>query len=438
MPRALIAKLRPNGPWRVGPSTGDRLRVDRVLHSDALYSAITLALIELGQGDEWLAATATQARGSDVRLSSCFPFVDDVLFLAPPDTHWPPPASLRIRWKGARYVPASAVAQLLIDKPLLEEHYVVDGVSECLLPVIRNVAAPSPFRVAVRSRAAVDRLGSGVEPHRTACVEFAKGAGIWMAFTFADATAASRWAPAIQGALRLIADSGLGGERSSGWGRFEQPDFVEGDLAQILFAGRYRAPQEVDGQWLLSLFSPAADETVDWRRGTYRVITRTGRVERAGVEKRANNMIAEGGVLVAPEPLRGMARDVAPEGFPHPVYRAGFALAIPIGKAKPKPLPDVKRMPVPENKPSVEEPIVPEPIVVQEPPLKEPEDPITEPPHPVEDPAIVEPIVEPEPPAREPEDPIGEPAEPERLPIEEPGIIDPIVEPLPPGDGEGR
>jgi hypothetical protein len=35
-------------------------------------------------------------------------------------------------------------------------------------------------------------------------------------------------------------------------------------------------------------------------------------------------------VLVAAAEPRGAAADVSPDGFPHPVYRAGFALAIPI------------------------------------------------------------------------------------------------------------
>ena len=41
-------------------------------------------------------------------------------------------------------------------------------------------------------------------------------------------------------------------------------------------------------------------------------------------------MVAEGSVLIAGAPPAGTARDVAPEGFAHPVYRAGFAVAIPI------------------------------------------------------------------------------------------------------------
>jgi hypothetical protein len=41
-------------------------------------------------------------------------------------------------------------------------------------------------------------------------------------------------------------------------------------------------------------------------------------------------MIQEGSVLAAAGPIRGSATDVAPDGFAHPVYRAGFALAIPV------------------------------------------------------------------------------------------------------------
>jgi hypothetical protein len=41
-------------------------------------------------------------------------------------------------------------------------------------------------------------------------------------------------------------------------------------------------------------------------------------------------MVEEGSVLVAEAPPRGAAPNVAPDDFPHPVFRAGFALAIPV------------------------------------------------------------------------------------------------------------
>ena len=39
---------------------------------------------------------------------------------------------------------------------------------------------------------------------------------------------------------------------------------------------------------------------------------------------------AEGSVLIAAREPQGSAPDVAPENFAHPVYRSGFALALPI------------------------------------------------------------------------------------------------------------
>jgi hypothetical protein len=54
----LIVKLRPAGPWRSGPDSGARNRVDPIYHSDSLYAAVTAAMSTLGMRDEWLDATA--------------------------------------------------------------------------------------------------------------------------------------------------------------------------------------------------------------------------------------------------------------------------------------------------------------------------------------------------------------------------------------------
>jgi hypothetical protein len=83
--------------------------------------------------------------------------------------------------------------------------------------------------------------------------------------------------------------------------------------------------------WLLSLYIPGAADFVDWSRGQYSMISRSGRVDSpagSGELKKQVNMVAEGSVLYAAAPLTGAASDVAPDGFAHPVYRAGFAVAI--------------------------------------------------------------------------------------------------------------
>ena len=46
--------------------------------------------------------------------------------------------------------------------------------------------------------------------------------------------------------------------------------------------------------------------------------------------KKNTRMVAEGSVLVSSARPEGAAANVAPEGFAHPVYRAGFALSLPV------------------------------------------------------------------------------------------------------------
>ncbi|HLY20011.1 MAG TPA: hypothetical protein VKR61_22440 [Bryobacteraceae bacterium] len=356
----LIVKLRPDGPWRSGPDSGARNRVDPIYHSDSLYAAVTSAMATLGMREDWLEATARQPDGSAVRFSSCFPFAGENAFVVPPRSIWPAaPASGRVRWKSARFVPLSMIPALLSGEPLQDDRWIVDAASECLLPA----GSAGPFRIHLRWNAAIDRLGGSAERHSTACIQFRPDAGLWAIVSFADEAAEARWSAPVKGALRLLADSGFGGERSRGWGRCAQPDFVGGTLPEMILAAPLPpAPAQIEPsaqelpeaeiaaphpaqQWLLSLFTPGAHDTVDWGRGNYTVTERGGRVHSTagfGERKKELPMVTEGSVLVAGDALRGSAPDVAPDGFAHPVFRAGFALAIPL----PRPQRDaVKREP---------------------------------------------------------------------------------------------
>jgi CRISPR type III-A-associated RAMP protein Csm4 len=141
----------------------------------------------------------------------------------------------------------------------------------------------------------------------------------------------------VRGALRLLADSGFGGERSRGWGRSAQPEFVEGALPEMILPEppdrELPEPDAATEHWLLSLFTPGPHDAVDWKRGNYALIARGGRVDSPagyGERKKQLQMVTEGSVLVAGDDIRGAAPDVAPDGFAHPVFHAGFALSIPL------------------------------------------------------------------------------------------------------------
>lgn len=461
----LVVKLRPSGPWRIGPDSGARNRVDVIYHSDTLYSAVTAAMSRLGWLEEWLEATARTASPA-VSFSSCFPYLGDVLFIVPPRTVWPPASpstrAERIRWRSARFVPLSVVQSVLDGKRLDENQWSVDGPSDCLVPA----GQPGPFRTAVRSSAAVDRLTGTSERHSVACLEFRSDSGLWTVVSFADETAQEHWSERVKAAFRLLADSGFGGERSRGWGRSEAPDFIDGMLPDLILplpvagaaakpepvevaeavvaappvveplivepeapkelAPEVSAPEVVSAEagtelstepvadtpgdaapseeapvmaaaaaaeapapvaepvaaapepvvepeiapppaveavveeapaaepaaeaeplipagapshphWLLSLFTPAASDSVDWGRGNYTVLPRGGRIDSpagAGELKKQIQMVAEGSVLYSEAPPRGSAADVAPDGFAHPVFRAGFAVAIPLPEVR--------------------------------------------------------------------------------------------------------
>jgi CRISPR type III-A-associated RAMP protein Csm4 len=304
-------RLRPTGPWRAGHRTGDRERVDAVYHSDALYSAVTHAMSSLGWLEEWLDATARASDGSAVRFGSLFPFVGETRLLTPPRTSWPPSGAGKLYVKGAKLVPVEVARRGVVN----ESRWSVDGASECLLPA----GMPAPFSVSMRSAAAVDRLTGQTEPHQTACLEFGPNAGWWGLMEVAD-----DWEARVKSALRLLADSGFGGERSHGWGRAAEPEFSDG-------AKVFPGEGHPGAWWMLSLYSPHADDAVDWSRGDYASVTRGGWTDSpsGSARKKHVRMIEEGSVLMAPA-LRGRAVDVAPEGFAHPTWRAGFALAVPV------------------------------------------------------------------------------------------------------------
>jgi CRISPR type III-A-associated RAMP protein Csm4 len=237
----LVVKLRPSGPWRIGPDSGARNRVDVIYHSDSLFSAVTSAMSRMGRLAEWLDATARSATPA-VCFSSCFPFIESIGFVVPPRTMWPPLSSTlkaaHVRWKSARFIPLTMVQSILAGERLDENRWSVDGPSGCLLPSGKQ----GPFRTSVRWGAAIDRLSGASERHSTACIEFRPGAGLWTVIGFADDAARDQWQEAIKAAFRLLADTGFGGERSRGWGRSEAPEFIEGELPGLII-GEPPAPE---------------------------------------------------------------------------------------------------------------------------------------------------------------------------------------------------
>ena len=344
---ALLIRLRPVTPWRIGPDHGAPEQTAPVLHSDALYGALSLAFEQLGWLEEWLGATADPYSAPAVRFTSCFPWQRGVLFVPPPGGLWPPPEApggpAKLRWKGANLVPAAVVSALLRREPLDEKAWIVDAPSGCLVPAGGRFPT-GPFRIIRRSSAAVDRVTGGqIHAWATGCLQFAPASGLWCAAEFANQTAFAVWRPKIQAAFRLLADSGIGGLRSRGFGRSRTPDFQPGLLRELLLPAvpepALAAPNGSDTSarlwWMLSLYSPNANDQVDWSTGNYSLVERSGRtasLAMPGQVKRSSRMVREGSVVASADEPAGSIRDVAPGGAAHPVWRAGYGVALELAK----------------------------------------------------------------------------------------------------------
>jgi len=307
---ALLVQLEPRGAWRNGPSTGERERVDPVLHSDTLFSALCHAFAALGEIDAWLEATVA----AKVRLTSLFPWQGEDLYVPPPRNLWPP-AVTQLRAHGASFVPLRVVAQILEGQAIKEDQWRVDGLSRCLHARQHRTG---PFRIALRSRGAVDRLtGASVDVHRTACLEFADNAGLWCAAEFDDAA----WEEKLRSAFVWLADTGLGGERTSGWGQSNAPRFRAGELAELLKIPAVEAGQQ--SWWMLSLLAPAESDAIDWSHGAYDTVRRG----RMGSE--AASMVTEGSVVSAAVSPVGRAWTVESG-----IWRSGVGLSIAVNNPR--------------------------------------------------------------------------------------------------------
>jgi hypothetical protein len=148
---------------------------------------------------------------------------------------------------------------------------------------------------------------------------------MWFLASFDDDV----WNERVRAAVRLLADTGVGGGRSRGWGRSLKPEFRTVEMPEFLL-GDVTVDGGESGWWLLSLFSPSDSDAVDWGRGNYASTVRSGRVQDSGDLKPAARMVSEGSVLLSGAPPAGTARNVAPAEHAHPVYRSGIALAVQI------------------------------------------------------------------------------------------------------------
>jgi CRISPR-associated protein Csm4 len=123
---------------------------------------------------------------------------------------------------------------------------------------------------------------------------------------------------------RVLADEGIGGDRSVGNGLYHEPSFGSLNLS---------VPDYADGCLLLSLFYPLQSEQDVFTNAYYEFIERKGYLYSPlaqGLRRQGVRLFKTGSVLSTPKPLAGMLVPVTPGIFSdHEVYRYGIAMTVP-------------------------------------------------------------------------------------------------------------
>lgn len=200
-------------------------------------------------------------------------------------------------------------------------------------------------------RVTVDRLSSASTIFHIGHVRYAPECGLWMGVVWrhSDRKVAGTemtYAASVAAILALLEDEGIGGDRGVGYGVFtlgdktqEQttlPDAKAGGMAWLLSRYHPRNAQEAAG-----LLAPAAayrlTSVAGWLRSPDAPAQRRKRVY---LLEEGSWLQVNGGGAGDPTPLGDLV-NVAPEyadstnALPHPVYRAGFGVAIGLAKEAP-------------------------------------------------------------------------------------------------------
>ncbi len=254
-----------------------------------------------------------------VMLTSAFPFTKDVYLFPKPLTL----STSSKKSKRVRFVSKSLFQNIVSgNSPEFNENQLVNGEQVWVSPAEKKQLETSDddnftiWTTNIRPRVTLGSRNSGSEIWHVQTVQFNANCGLWFAAQFDSDETKHK----IETLLRVLGDTGIGGERNAGYGTF---DFTEATL---------EIPTPETGSQFVTLSSicPKSPEQLEQLLTgniAYTLNPVTGWVSSTGTASRRKqvNMFTEGSVLHASDTHIGRLVDLRPDNYEHPVYRYGYA-----------------------------------------------------------------------------------------------------------------
>jgi len=295
--------------------------------SDLLFSALCSVYRMLYGRQELEEFLNKQAQQAVLRCSSAFPWQGESYYLPRPRNldltkyEFTPKEAKRVRYMEAALVLRALSGQLCTDdlkacgrearQGILSGTCETDGSGEHWM-----------FEYDV-PRVSLDAITSASNIYYFSQISLASNAGLYCLVECPD----DFW-KRIQACFRLLAEEGIGGDRSCGKGAF-----------RVEFAGEMEIPQltQPTSWMLLSLYYPTRDEAAELD-AEYGLLSRSGYMfspEESGIRRKSLTMLTEGSVVYAAQCPQGLLADITPPGFTaHRVWRSGQAMFLPSNLGK--------------------------------------------------------------------------------------------------------
>lgn len=356
-------RLKPVSGFHLGREGLAQESASEVFPSDSLFAALISTMARLFPEDKvkefcnrFVGHEKYTGGTPPLRLSSVFPYIGDVLLL-------PKPLSLPSENNSKNGKAAQSSSSVSKDEPANAKALKkIEFVSPAIFQALLNGEDVSQYiddddkekiqlqgkRVLVSEeelkqlpkdtdvfwqstlvpRVSLDRISTASNIYQVMRTVFAPECGLWFMAEVEDEKTKSL----LEGLLRVLADEGIGADRSSGYGAFipeeiAAPQFNKGSIAVTL-----------------SRYNPTEDELIDGVLGEgalYQLVDVGGYLyttQAHGQRRKRVRMIEAGAVLntskrvpigrlvdVRPEIVGEVAKN-APAPPDHPVYRSGIAL----------------------------------------------------------------------------------------------------------------
>ena len=258
-------------------------------------------------------------------LTSAFPYASDI-YLYPRPLTWYEKTK---KSKGVRFVSQSIFQNIIAgNPPTFCKDHLINGdavwVSSAEKERLKTLYCHDKddkvaiWKTNIRPRVTIGSRNAGSEIWHVETVQFNDNCGLWFAANFDNGKTKQK----IETLLRVLGDTGIGGERNAGYGMFKlkKPENTI-EMSQVKTADHFITLSRISPKSSVQLGQLLTGNIA------YNLIELSGRMTNtdSNTRRKQIHLMTEGSVLHTDEEPVGRLVNFKPDDCSHPVYRYGYA-----------------------------------------------------------------------------------------------------------------